>query len=81
MKAYYRNKLVDVIQWCNDWFSIELDWEEKVVTPSSLIFDKAGMIQIIEHKNNGTLLHEFEQKAKASPDPKFTFWFKRKLWN
>lgn len=82
IQALYRGKLVEVMQWCNDWFSIELDGRPKIVSPSTLLFDYDTHQLVLKHKNNGIMLKIFEPVTNVKRGVgEYLFTFKRrKLW-
>jgi len=56
----HKSKECEVQQWCNDWFSVEVDGESLILDPRHIAFTPMMMDYIIGHKNNGTLFQEFE---------------------
>lgn len=62
-RGKYKGKVVDISQWCNDWFTIDTDIIELAVkpfSPTSLLFTHEGFNQIRDHKNNGFLFSWYE---------------------
>ena len=57
LTSNHAGKMVDIQQWCNDWFSIDGDFGSKIVSPSSLLFTGDTAKIIIDHKNNGMLFN------------------------
>ena len=60
LKGKFKGKEVKILQWCNDWFSIEVDGFTKIVTPTSLQLTPKEMTDVLEYDNNGFLLSAFE---------------------
>lgn len=71
-RGKYAGLILEVRQWCNDWFTLEpgedtnLSETERIkimtkpFSPSSLFFTSKGMQEILENKNNGMLLAWFK---------------------
>lgn len=60
-KGREKGRLVMVVQWCNDWFMIDIDTGiTKIVSPSSLLFTHEDYLTITKHKNNGMLFSWYE---------------------
>ncbi len=73
LRGKNKGKEVKIIQWCNDWIHIDGGEFYGIVTPTSLQYTHKEMLEILQHKNNGTLLDEFE--------PTFDMRFKRRKKN
>jgi hypothetical protein len=74
-KGKNRGNEVEIIQWCNDWFSVED--EKGIYGPLSLAFTVDGYKEISNHKNNGMLFFSY-QWALTPPDyGKYVYTFKR----
>jgi hypothetical protein len=87
MKALVRigkdkGKIVEISQWCNDWFSATVEDKAKIFSPSALVFTHEGMKEILAHKNNGMLIGYFrpsESKFQRMTDGEiFILTFKRR---
>jgi hypothetical protein len=75
-KGLRKGELVEVYQWCNDWFSIEDD-AGGIVLPTSLAFDDAGR-DIIMESEYGFLFNWFHMyKSKVHKAP--YHWIFRKV--
>jgi len=71
LKGKFKGKEAKIKQWCDDWFSIEVDEFTKIVTPTSLQLTPQEMAKVLEHDNNGFMLRIFE--------PTLDGRFKRKI--
>lgn len=57
-KGKSKGRLVEISQWCNDWFTVStgiIEIDRKPFAPSSLVFTLEGINEIRAHKNNGML--------------------------
>lgn len=80
-------EIVTVLQWCNDWFSVNhdrADIAKKVFLPSGLLFNEEGIEDIQAHKKNGKLFEWFKIEKvkrhtirKATDDLSYCFSFSR----
>jgi len=60
LEGKFKGKEAEIKQWCDDWFSVEIDEFIKIVSPTSLQFTPEEFQVILEHNNNGMLLKLFE---------------------
>lgn len=60
LKGKFKGKEAKIQQWCNDWFSVVVEGQPKVVSPTLLQFTPEEFKKILAHKNNGMLLAWFE---------------------
>lgn len=67
-------ELVEISQWCNDWFSTT---EPRVYNPTQLAFTSMDMRTIATHKNNGTLFSEYETKTSNPKCGIYVYTFKK----
>jgi hypothetical protein len=72
-KGKGHGKIVEVLQWCNDWFSIE---PGGIVSPEKLAFTPNDMKIILTHNNNGTLFMEYKMISSQNTG-EYMFTFKR----
>jgi hypothetical protein len=70
---------VEVVQWCNDWFSVNLNGEPKIVKPSALYFSLDLKTAIMEHDNNGVLFQLYEFKPIYFKEIYWTFVRKKNV--
>lgn len=80
LKGLHKGREVKISQWCNDWFSTDtgdFDIDRKPFSPTSLAFTPEAMRIILEHKNNGSLLHEFVMHDHAKGGGMHFMGFKR----
>lgn len=71
-----RGKVVEVLQWCNDWF--KTDDKKEIYVPTALAFNAQDFETIVKHKNNGSLFVEFE-RIMAPPRTGLYLWTFRKI--
>lgn len=72
LKGKHKGKIVEVSQWCNDWFTLSPtvydgctvqeanDICRKPMSPSSIALTFKGIAEVIEHDNNGFLFKLFK---------------------
>lgn len=79
-KGKQKGKIVEVYQWCNDWFSIE---NGKIVSPSMLAFTTRDINEIEGHDNNGIMfsLYEIVRTKQNFGEYLYTFKKKKQTWN
>jgi hypothetical protein len=85
----HKNEVVEISQWCNDWFSINTGTKRdcRPLSPTMLAFTFKDLKEILTHKNNGTLLLEFKAEMKAGvtdKDGNYYNWIfkkKKKVYN
>lgn len=78
IKGKRKGKYVKLEQWCNDWFTVAVDDETIVVSPSMLQLTLEEATTIVNHKNNGILFNlftltdnlRFERKKKYAEKEK-----------
>ncbi len=75
LRGKNKGKVVEISQWCNDWFSVEDD--VSIYSPGELAFTEQGMDEILKHKNNGTLFAEFEVCIAPSWTANYIYKFKK----
>jgi hypothetical protein len=77
-KGKNKFKEVEVCQWCNDWFSIEVDGRPKIVSPTALSFRSEDMFLIQNHNNNGSLFSEYKSVLSKAEFTEYLYTFKKK---
>jgi len=60
LRGKRKGKVVEISQWCNDWFTV-MDSAD-IYSPTSLAFSKEDMKTIKEHKNNGMLFRWYHEE-------------------
>lgn len=60
LRGKNKGKKVKIMQWCNDWFSIELNGFPKIVSPLAIKLTSEETTSVFIHQNNGSLLKEFD---------------------
>lgn len=55
----YKGKEFEVAQWCNDWFSLNVEKDTKIVRPTLLAFTEEGIKEIVEGGDSGVLFALF----------------------
>lgn len=82
IKGKFKGQQVEVSQWCNDWFSVDIDIgnlviRRKIVSPTSLAFSYYDIEKIRNHDNNGMLFEMFYVAPYGEPN-QLLFTFRKK---
>ena len=73
IKGKGSGKIVEISQWCNDWFTVnheDPNIMRQIYSPSSLVFTVAGIdtiIQSAKKKQAGTLFWEYQTCLYKKP--------------
>src|SRR5258708_8239990 len=65
IKGKNKGKFVKLHQWCNDWFSVELEGKPIIVSPTMLQFSIQETYDITHSGDNGFLLNKYELGSDA----------------
>jgi len=83
LRGGYKGKVVEIGQWCNDWFmtSTGTILDTKPFSPTSLAFFPSDFAEIEKHENNGFLFNWFERKDAPKWAGGYLYTFKRKRYH
>jgi len=61
LKGEHKGEECEIIQWCNDWFSVKVGSHALIVSPDTLNFNDFELYDIVfSDKDSGTLFDLFE---------------------
>lgn len=75
LKGKDGGKIVEVSQWCNDWFMLG---NGRIVSPTALAFTPLTMSFISKHLGNGTLFREYQITDAPKRAKEYSITFKRR---